>query len=123
VREDVTIPVNAHTQSAGSSALASEGYEKWPRKFLPTERSPWRQICSLRADVASDYSIVSLPGGQRIAGQKSVSECVGKATRTAFRTAARSIISCATAPPIGGRYPNAAAIIPKILNTIPPMAD
>ncbi len=34
VWEDVTIPANAHTQSAGSSALASEGYEKWTRKFL-----------------------------------------------------------------------------------------
>ena len=60
---------------------------------------------------------------RQIAGQKSVSECVGKATRTAFRTAARSMISCVIAPPIGGKYPNAAANIPKILNAIPPTAD
>jgi hypothetical protein len=31
--------------------------------------------------------------------------------------------SCATVPPIDGKYPNAAANIPKILNAIPPMAD
>ena len=71
----------------------------------------------------SNLRIIPLSVREPIVDQKSVSESVGKATRTALRTAARSIISCAMAPPIGGRYPNAATIIPKILNAIPPMAD
>jgi len=75
------------------------------------------------ASVYSSYRIVLLSPRARIADQKSVNKCEGKATRTAFRTAARSIISCVMAPPIGGKYPSAAAIIPKILNAIPPIAD
>ena len=71
----------------------------------------------------SNLRIIPLSVRESIVDQKSVSESVGKATRTALRTAARSIISCEIAPPIGGRYPNAATIIPKILNAIPPMAD
>ena len=57
------------------------------------------------------------------AGQKSVSEPVGNATRTALSTATRSMISCVMAPPIGGKYPRAAATIPRMLRAIPPSAD
>lgn len=42
-------------------------------------------------------------GGTFLHAQKSVSSFVGRATRTAFNTAAKSITSCVTAPAIGGR--------------------
>ena len=42
-------------------------------------------------------------GVDRMHAQKSVMRWNGKAVRTAFRTAAKSMISCAMAPPMGGR--------------------
>ena len=54
--------------------------------------------------------------------QKSANARAGTATRTAFRTATRSMISCKIAPSSGGRYPAAAATMPTKLATIPPMA-
>ena len=42
--------------------------------------------------------------------------------RAALSTATRSIISCAIAPPIGGKYPKAAATMPRTLRAMPPTA-
>ena len=120
-------------RKAGRSALTIGGLKLQAQltlngpgaETMPSGRrcSLWNQNCSLCAHLVSNLRIIPPSVREPILGQKSVSESVGKVTRTALRTAARSIISCAIAPPIGGRYPNAATIIPKILKAIPPIAD
>lgn len=60
-------------------------------------------------------------GGETLT-QKSDKARVGSATRTAFTTATKSMISCRIAPSSGGRYPAAAATMPTMLAAIPPTA-
>src|SRR5260370_29081978 len=94
---------------------------KMPRKLLTLRSLQTCQGSGVgsipigRSIKSSTYKLSLLSSGTQ--GNRSCS------ARTASRTAARSIISCVKAPPIGDRYPNVAAIVPKTLNPIPPWRD
>src|ERR1700674_684847 len=78
-------------ESKVSFELQSVRINSWQESSFPIFLKCDWFLCGLR----------SLPGTPSI--QKSCSLLVGNATRTAFRTATRSMISWAIAPPIGGR--------------------